>query len=189
MRELSLHILDIAENSVSAGATKVLITVIEDTVKDRLSIVISDNGKGMDKETVKRVLDPFVTSRTTRKVGLGLPLLKSAAQGCNGDLTIESELGVGTTVKVDFQHSHIDRMPLGDLVETFETLLLGSPEVNWVFHYQLDDEVFIMDDLNLKKELDGISFTEPGVMRIIRNMIRDGVNSVSQKTKEQSCLP
>ena len=189
MRELSLHILDIAENSVSAGCSRVQITVIEDTVNDKLSIVIADNGKGMDAETVNRVLDPFVTSRTTRKVGLGLPLLKAAAEGCNGDLTIESEPGVGTKIQVFFQHSHIDRMPLGNLAETFETLLLGSPEVNWVFHYQVDDEIFFMDDLELKKELDGISFTEPVVMRIIRKMIRDGVDSVSQKLKEQTCLP
>ena len=171
MRELSLHILDIAENSVSAGSNRVEISVIEDLINDRLSIAISDNGKGMDAETVKHVLDPFVTSRTTRKVGLGLPLLKAAAEGCNGDLTIESELGVGTKVLVSFQHSHIDRMPLGDLTETLETLLLGSPEVNWVFQYQVNDEIFFMDDLELKKELDGISITEPGVMRIIRKMI------------------
>jgi len=80
-------------------------------------------------------------------------------------------------------------MPLGDLAETWLTLLLGSPEVNWVFHYQVDDEIFFMDDLELKRELDGISFTEPGVLRIIRELIRDGVDSVSQKAKEHTCLP
>ena len=189
MRELSLHILDIAENSVSAGGSRVEVSVIEETVNDRLSIVISDNGKGMDAETVSRVLDPFVTSRTTRKVGLGLPLLKAAAEGCNGELTIESEPGVGTTVQVSFQHSHIDRMPLGDLAETWLTLLLGSPEVNWVFYYQVDDAIFFIDDLELKRELEGISITEPGVIRIIRELIRDGIDSVSKKAKEHTCLP
>jgi hypothetical protein len=189
LRELSLHILDIAENSVSAGSSRVEVSVIEDMVHDRLSIVIGDNGKGMDAEVVKRVLDPFVTSRTTRKVGLGLPLLKAAAEGCNGGLIIESEPGVGTTTQVTFQYSHIDRMPLGDLAETWLALLLGSPEVNWVFHYQVDDELFFMDDLELKRELDGISFTEPGVIHIIRELIRDGIDSVSQKSKEHTCLP
>ena len=188
MRELSLHILDIAENSVSAGGSRVEVSVIEDLVNDKLSIIIADNGKGMDAETVNRVLDPFVTSRTTRKVGLGLPLLKAAAEDCNGDLTIQSEPGVGTTIQVTFQHSHIDRMPLGDLAETWLTLLLGSPEVNWVFHYQVDDEVFFINDLELKRELVGISLTEPGVMRVIRQLIRDGVNSVSEKAKEHTCL-
>jgi hypothetical protein len=189
LRELSLHILDIAENSVTAGSTRVEVSVIEDTVDDRLSIIIGDNGKGMDEETVKGVLDPFVTSRTTRKVGLGLPLLKAAAEGCNGNLIIKSEPGIGTTIQVTFQYSHIDRMPLGDLAETWLALLLGSPEVNWVFHYQVDDELFFMDDLELKRELDGISFTEPGVIHIIRELIRDGIDSVSQKSKEHTCLP
>lgn len=189
MRELSLHILDIAENSVSAGGSRVEVSVIEDMVKDNLSIQIVDNGKGMDAETVNRVLDPFVTSRTTRKVGLGLPLLKAAAEGCNGDLTIDSTPGIGTSIKVTFQHSHIDRMPLGDLAETWLTLLIGSPEVNWVFHYQINDEVFYMDDLEIKKELDSISFTEPVVIRLLRELIRDGVDSVSKKAKEYTCQP
>lgn len=187
MRELSLHILDIAENSISAGASRVEISVVEDIKADRLTIEISDNGKGMDEETVKRVVDPFVTSRTTRQVGLGLPLLKAAAEGCNGDLTIESQLGKGTKTTVNFQHSHIDRMPLGELADTWLTLLLGSPEVNWVFRYQIDNEVFFFDDTELKKELNGISLTEPSIIPIIRGVIRDGVESVRQNAKEKLC--
>ena len=189
MRELSLHILDIAENSISAGASRVGISVIEDIKGGMLSIKISDNGKGMDPETAQRVLDPFVTSRTTRKVGLGLPLLKAAAEGCNGGLTIESQLGVGTTTQVTFQHSHIDRMPLGEISDTWLTLLLGSPEVNWVFHYQMDDAVFSLDDTELKKELEGISLTEPSIMPILRELIRDGVESVRLNAKENLCQP
>ena len=187
MRELSLHILDIAENSISAGAGKVEISVVEDIKNDRLLIEISDNGKGMDPATAQRVLDPFVTSRTTRKVGLGLPLLKAAAEGCNGNLTIESQLGIGTKIKITFQHSNIDRMPLGDLPNTWLTLLLGSPEVNWVFRYQIDDEVFFIDDSEIKKELNGVSLTEPSIIPIIRSLIRDGVESVRQNAKEHSC--
>ena len=187
MRELSLHILDIAENSISAGASRVGISVIEDIKGDKLTIKISDNGKGMDPETAQRVLDPFVTSRTTRKVGLGLPLLKAAAEGCNGGLTIESQLGVGTTTQVTFQHSHIDRMPLGEISDTWLTLLLGSPEVNWVFHYQMDDAVFSLDDTELKKELQGILLTEPSIMPILRELIRDGVESVRLNAKENLC--
>ena len=189
MRELSLHILDIAENSISAGARKVEVSVNEDIKEDQLSIVISDNGKGMDEEMVIKVLDPFVTSRTTRKVGLGLPLLKAAAEACNGELTIESQLGIGTKTQVTFQHSHIDRMPLGDLTNTWLTLLLGTPEVNWVFTYQMNDEVFFIDDKEIKKELDGISLTEPSIMRIIRELIRDGVETVRQNAKEKLCQP
>lgn len=187
MRELSLHILDIAENSISAGASKVEISVNEDIKGDRLSIVISDNGKGMDADTAKRVLDPFVTSRTTRKVGLGLPLLKAAAEACNGGLTVESQPGKGTKILVTFQLSHIDRMPLGDLSNTWQTLLLGSPEVNWVFTYQMDDEVFFLDDSEIKRELDGVSLTEPSILHIIRELIRNGVETVRQNAKEILC--
>lgn len=187
MRELSLHILDIAENSITAGATKVEVSVNEDTRGDTLSISISDNGKGMEPEMVKKVLDPFVTSRTTRKVGLGLPLLKAAAEACNGGLTIESQLGIGTKTQITFQNSHIDRMPLGDLTSTWLTLLLGSPEVNWVFCYQMDDEIFFIDDTEIKKELNGISLTEPSIMHIIRELIRNGVETVRQNAKEHVC--
>lgn len=187
MRELSLHILDIAENSISAGANKVEISVNEDIEGDRLTIEISDNGKGMDAETAKKVLDPFVTSRTTRKVGLGLPLLKAAAEACNGGLTIESQPGKGTKILVTFQHNHIDRMPLGDLANTLLTLLLGTPEVNWVFSYQMDNESFFMDDSEIKRELNGVSLTEPSIMHIIREWVSNGVETVRLNAKENLC--
>lgn len=189
MRELSLHILDIAENSIAAGATMVEISVFEDIHGDQLTISVRDNGKGMDPITAQLVLDPFVTSRTTRKVGLGIPLLKAAAEACNGSLKVESQLGEGTHTLVTFQHSHVDRMPLGDLADTWITLLLGSPEVNWVLTYQMGNEVFFIDDLAIKKELDGVSITEPTIMAIIREMIRDGVESAGRNAKENSCQP
>jgi len=98
LRELALHILDIAENSISAGASKVEIVVKKDSLNDELWISVKDNGKGMDQELLARVMDPFVTSRTTRKVGLGIPLLKQAAEACNGGLTIDSQPGEGTVI-------------------------------------------------------------------------------------------
>ncbi len=127
MRELALHLLDIAENSISAGAQNICIRVEEDLHNDRLRMSVEDDGRGMDAEMVARVVDPFVTSRTTRKVGLGIPLLKAAAEGCEGGLMIESQPGKGTLVSVDFQHSHIDRMPLGNLAGTLLTLEIGHP--------------------------------------------------------------
>jgi len=185
LRELSLHILDIAENSLAAGATKVEVAVVEDTKRDQLSITIRDNGKGMSDDQVKRVLDPFVTSRSTRKVGLGLPLLKSAAEACDGNLTIESKPGKGTITKVCFQLSHIDRMPLGDLAETWLTLLLGSPEINWVLRYQVNEKKFFLDDSTIKQEIDDVSITEPRIIKIIRQMVRNGVEAVRQNNKEK----
>ncbi len=127
MRELALHLLDIAENSVAADAGKIQIEVSEDTLADRLKMSVEDDGRGMDEALVARVVDPFVTSRTTRKVGLGIPLLKAAAEACKGGLTIQSALGKGTRIEVEFQRSHIDRMPLGDLGATFLTLVVGYP--------------------------------------------------------------
>jgi signal transduction histidine kinase len=115
MREITLHLLDIAENSVAAGAKNIDIYIEENLLKDRLYLSIEDDGKGMDEETVKAITDPFTTSRTERKVGLGIPLLKNAAEACEGSLTVTSALGKGTKIEATFQHSHIDRMPLGDV--------------------------------------------------------------------------
>ena len=180
MDEIALHILDIAENSVSAGAKKVEITVEEDLVEDRLRFVVYDDGKGMDRETVARVTDPFVTSRTTRRVGLGLPFLKAAAEEAGGSLTIASLPGLGTRVGAEFQRSHIDRMPLGDLASTFLTLLVGFPSVHWVFRYRAAERDYAFDDAPIKTELGELPLTEPAVLGFLRQALEDGVASVRQ---------
>lgn len=186
MRELALHLLDIAENSVSAQARTICINVTEDHLADRLKMQVQDDGVGMDAATVARVIDPFVTSRTTRKVGLGIPLLKAAAQACNGDLEIQSQPGKGTTVMVDFQHSHIDRMPLGDLASTLLTLVIGSPEVRWVLEYTCDDSTFVFDSQPVREALDGVSMTDPAILAYIRSMIEEGIASASQPSTMNS---
>jgi len=178
MRELSLHLLDIAENSVAAGARDVRICVRVVHASDRLYLAVQDNGKGMDAATVARVTDPFVTSRTTRKVGLGLPLLKEAAELCNGYLKISSELGKGTLVEVEFQESHIDRMPLGDLAGTFITLLITSPDIHWQLEFRVDDREFCFDDQPLKEELQDVPLTEPSILAFIRGQIAEGLASL-----------
>jgi anti-sigma regulatory factor (Ser/Thr protein kinase) len=182
VRELALHLLDIAENSVAAGARNITIDVMEDTRTDRLCMSVTDDGKGMDAETAARVVDPFVTSRTTRKVGLGIPLLKAAAEACNGSLTLQSELGKGTRLDVSFQRSHIDRMPLGDLPGTIQSLVVAFPEIHWLFRYQVNDDVFVFDDTDLKRELEGIPLTEPDVLAYIRTSLENGVENVQPDT-------
>ncbi len=177
MRELSLHLLDIAENSVNAKAKNVAILVSEDTRSDRLHMTIADDGVGMDAETAARVTDPFVTSRTTRKVGLGLPFLKMAAEACNGFLTVQSQKGVGTRVDVEFQRSHIDRMPLGDLAGTWLNLVIGYPHIHWTFTYRGNDAEFVFDDAAVKIELDGIPLSEPSVILYLREMISEGIQA------------
>ena len=185
MRELALHILDIAENSISAGASRVEILVKEDTLNDELWITVKDDGKGMDEELLARVMDPFVTSRTTRKVGLGIPLLKQAAEACDGGMTIDSQPGKGTEISVKFQDSHIDRMPLGNLADTFLSLLLGTPDVNWVLHYQVDDQVFDFDDTEVKQVLDGMSLTDYRVIEYLTNTIQNGINEINGNVIKQ----
>ncbi len=184
MREIALHLLDIAENSVAAGAQNIEITIDEDLQKDRLRAMVQDNGRGMDEELLTRITDPFVTSRTTRKVGLGIPLFKAAAEACNGGLSITSAPGKGTRLEVDFQRSHIDRMPLGDLPGTMLTLVVGYPEVHWVFHYRADGTEFSFDDEPIKRELAGIPLTEPAVLAFIREVLQEGVGNVQQTITE-----
>lgn len=176
MKELALHLLDIAENGVAANASNISISILEDTEQDRLQMSVQDDGKGMDQATVSRVIDPFVTSRTTRKVGLGIPLLKAAAESCNGGLQITSELGKGTRLEVDFQLNHIDRMPMGDLAATWMNLLIGYPQVHWIFSYVRDEQRFIFDDHSVKQELDGIPLSDPFVIGFLRETFEAGIS-------------
>jgi hypothetical protein len=179
LRELALHLLDIAENSVSAKADTIQIQVEEDHAADRLRLKVIDDGVGMSKDMVASVVDPFVTSRTTRKVGLGIPLLKAAAEACNGGLTIQSELGKGTCVAVEFQQSHIDRMPLGNLASTILTLVIGSPEVHWIFTCTVDQQNFTFDDQPVKEMLEGIPLSEPTVLAYLRDTLEQGIANLN----------
>lgn len=175
MEDLSLHILDIVENATAAGATRVAITIRRDASQDLLEIIIADNGRGMDAEMVARVRDPFVTTRTTRRVGLGLPLLEQSAQEAGGKLTVTSAPDRGTTVRATFQDSHIDRRPLGDIAETVVALLLGNPETDFVFTAEFDGERTVIDTRELKSELGETPLTAAPVLRLIRETIARGV--------------
>jgi len=182
VREIALHLLDLAENSVSAGAQTVKISVCEDLLTDVLTASIADDGRGMDEETVKKVTDPFFTSRTTRKVGLGIPLLKGAAEDCNGKMVIESEPGLGTVITITFQHSHIDRMPLGNLSSTFLGLLVGHPDTHWEFCYtacsEAGEEIFEFDDLPVKEAIGDLPLSHPDVLAYLREQMDEGTYAV-----------
>jgi len=136
VEDISLHILDIVENSIAVSASRVEITVVEDMEKDLLLVEIKDNGQGMSEERLEKVLDPFFTTKSVRKVGLGLPLLAQAARQSGGDIEIESKVGIGTRVKATFQHSHPDRKPLGDIPETMRILRAGNPDIEFVYKYE-----------------------------------------------------
>ena len=173
MRELSLHILDILQNSIEAGATLVELTIEEDLSTDRLAITVGDNGRGMSEAQVARIFDPFYTTRKTRHVGLGLPLFKVAAQRCNGDLTVNSQLGQGTTVRATFQHSHIDRAPLGDMTGTLLAVILAN-KCDLRYIHRVDGKEFEFHTASLKAELGEIPLTQPAVRQWLQKFIAEG---------------
>lgn len=184
MREIALHLLDIAENSVAAESRNIRMDVVEDLQSDVLKVSVRDNGRGMDAETARRVLDPFYTTRTTRKVGLGIPLLKLAAKQTEGGLSLETEPGKGTRIEASFRHSHIDRMPLGDLGTTFLTLLISYPHIHWVLKYEVTSKdgsmkSFELDDIEIKSVLGDTPLVEPDVLKILRGMIEEGIASLA----------
>ena len=184
MKEIALHILDIAENSVAAGAKTVEITVEENRPDNKIRVSIKDDGTGLDERKLARIADPFVTNRTTRVAGLGIPFLKAAAEECNGGLCVTSKPGEGTCLEVEFQRDHIDRMPLGDLAGTVLTLIVGSPDIRWLFHYRVDGQAFVFDDEPIKQELGDIPLTDPLILRFIRETLQDGVRHVQQAADE-----
>ena len=145
MEELSLHILDIAENSIDSGAKKVEIIIEENSASNRMSIEIRDDGRGMDEATLARVFDPFFTTRKVRKIGLGLPLLKQAAEVAGGELKVESQLGWGTIIRAAFQLDHIDRQPLGDIVQTLRLLVATHPAIRFIYKHRYEDEELYFD--------------------------------------------
>lgn len=173
MTEISLNILDVAENSTKAGATLVTITVDADFGADQLTVTIEDNGCGMTPEQVERVTDPFFTSRTTRKVGLGVPFFKYAAESTGGSFRIDSTTGVGTTVTAAFTLSHIDRMPLGDINTTIHTLVVYHPETDFVYSYRYNDKSFTMDTREFKSILGDISFDTPEISSYILEFLNE----------------
>lgn len=187
MKEISLHLLDVAENSVAAESKNISIHVHEDLFHDRLSASVIDDGRGMDAATVQQVQDPFYTTRTTRNVGLGIPLLKLAAEMAEGSFSLQSDPGKGTWVEAEFCHSHIDRMPLGDLASTFLTLLIAHPQIDWMFLYRATDENkqsrdFLFESAELKSELGDISLTEPEVLTFLRGMFEESLEDVGLQT-------
>ena len=152
MEDLSLHILDIAENAIRAGGKKIVIKLLEDKGNDRLTLSIEDNGKGMDRKTVNKVLDPFFTTKDRKEVGLGLALLAQAAQQAAGELKIDSEKGEGTKVTAFFQLSHPDMKPVGDVLETMAVLITANPSTQFVLDYKKDDDSYYFDSFEKRKE-------------------------------------
>jgi hypothetical protein len=178
MRELSLHILDLARNSQEAGATELTIEVTELPAEDLLRVLVRDNGRGMDAETLRRATDPFYTSRTTRRQGLGLPLFQAMCERCEGRLGIESAPGAGTSVRAQLRLSHLDRPPLGDMGGVLQSLACEADRVRLRYHHEVAGAVFALDTADLQRELGEVPVTTPPVLHWIGEHVRDGLREV-----------
>ncbi|MFH1481472.1 MAG: ATP-binding protein [Pseudomonadota bacterium] len=172
MEDLSLHILDIAENALNAGASLIEIKVMDHPGENTLQITVRDNGRGMHEDMVKKVWDPFVTTRTTRRVGLGLSLLQQAAQQGGGRFHVTSEPGRGTEVRVEFQRDHLDRKPLGDMGATLVSLISGNPDVDFIFESNYDGQEIELDTREIRLQLDEtIPINSPPVLHLIKDLL------------------
>jgi anti-sigma regulatory factor (Ser/Thr protein kinase) len=181
MEDISLHILDIAENSIGAGADLIRITISEDTDKDLFSIEVEDNGKGIPEDIRANVLDPFCTTRTTRKVGLGLSLLAQSARETGGDITLKTGNKTGTTVTATFRKSHIDMKPLGSISETLVVLIAGNPHIDFLFTYTKDTNTFSLDTRQIKETLEDIPITSPPVLTFLRNYLNTSLSDIHKQ--------
>jgi len=179
MRELSLHILDIVENGITAGGDCIWIEVDEARKKDQLKIVIRDNGHGMPVEKMKNINDPFITSRTTRRVGLGLSLLAAAAERCDGTLRVDSQPGKGTEVSATFRYNHIDRAPIGDIAATLTTLIIGNAGIDFVYSHWIDGKDFSLDTREIRSEMEDLSLSDPVVIHHLTETIRSALKALA----------
>jgi len=181
MEDLSLHILDIAENSIDAHAATIRITIEESRRRDILVLEIEDDGRGMTEDQMRKALDPFYTTKTTRRFGFGLSLLSEAAKAASGDFSVRSEPGKGTLVRASFQLSHIDAKPLGDIPQTLVTLIMGHPEVDLVYEHRCDDSTYALDTREIKTQLEGLPINSTQVIGFIRNDIKEGLDNVRRQ--------
>jgi nitrogen fixation/metabolism regulation signal transduction histidine kinase len=168
VEDLSLHVLDIAENSIDAGARNITITVCEDTAADLLSIEITDDGRGMTAEVAEHAADPFYTTRTTRRVGLGLSLLREAAEAANGTLTLRSAPRAGTSIRATFQLSHIDRKPLGRMADTIVALIATPREIDITYTHTRDGKAVVFDTKEVRRQLPGELLNSVSALNIVR---------------------
>jgi len=178
MKELSLHIMDILQNSTRARASKIELDIIENTVENTYRIIFTDNGCGMDEDTVKRVVDPFFTTRTVRKVGLGLPLLKQNCEQTGGSLQITSKPDEGTRVEAVFIHNHIDRQTLGDIAGTVILTASANPDIHFIYRHDKDGQTYIFDTEEVKEALDGLSIQMPEIIQYLREMIKENLAEI-----------
>ena len=179
MRELSLNVLDIVQNSITANANLIEIELIEEINNDILKINIFDNGKGMTDEQIKSVTDPFYTTRTTRKIGLGIPLFKMAAEMSGGSFKIESTVGSGTKIYTSYIHSSIDRMPVGNINETVSMLIRMNPDIDFVYTHTFNEKSYSLDTRELREQLEDVPLDTPEVIDWINDYLTENDSMIT----------
>jgi len=179
MEDLSLHILDIVQNSLVAGASEISIVIIENDEKNFLELIIQDNGKGIKKDLIERIVDPFYTTRKTRKIGMGLSLLKQSVEQTGGWLKIESVENHKTTIRAHFIKGHIDMIPKGNIPLTIKTIIMSNPELRLKFFYRYNNETFAFDTNDVKKILSNdISINNSEILNYIYNYISQNLKEL-----------
>lgn len=175
MKDIALHILDLVQNSISAKATLIEVDVHDSVRNNIYTVCIRDNGKGIDAEMMKTITDPWTTTRTTRKVGLGIPLFKQNAEIANGGFAIKSELGKGTELSATFENNHIDRIPEGDLKGVLLMLVSANEQLDFVFTYKTDKGEYVFDTREIKLALEGVSLNQPEIRQFLKEMLQENI--------------
>lgn len=179
MQELSLNVLDIAQNSIRANASLVTIMVSEDRTNRLLSISIEDDGCGMTEEQINHVMDPFFTTRTTRKVGLGVPFFKMSAEATGGTFSIESEVGKGTRTTATYHTDHLDMLPLGDINATMLSLISVNPQLDFLYKREVDGNSFELDTREIRTILEGVPLNSPEVLTFLKEFLTENENALN----------
>lgn len=178
LTEISLNVLDIAQNSIKAKASLIEISIEAQTEKDCLTVIIRDNGCGMTESVLKSVIDPFYTTRTTRKVGFGIPFFKQACECTGGQFSIVSQVGKGTTVTAQLVISSIDRMPLGNISETMRTLITMNKKIDFSYKYRVDEREFTLDTRDVRKIMGNIPLDTPEISAYIMEFLEENKKEV-----------
>jgi anti-sigma regulatory factor (Ser/Thr protein kinase) len=175
VEDICFHLIDLVQNSLAAGARNIQLNIVESKNQDTLTLEVADDGRGMDNQTTEKVQDPFFTTKSFKKVGLGIPLLKATAQSCQGDFSIRSQVGRGTEVKASMQRSHLDCPPLGNLEETLLSLLASLDQANLQFFYRSDRDEFSVSSGAIRQQIGELHFSHPEVYRFLKEYIHEGL--------------
>lgn len=178
-----MHMLEIIMNSIAAGATLIQITVNDSLLRNVIEMIVTDNGKGMSEEFVKTVMDPFTTSRTTRKVGMGVAFMKGLTEQCGGTFDVKSKLGVGTTLTATVQKDHIDTPAMGNLGEMMMYCIQSNADIDYEFTYRTDAGEYKCNTVEIKETLDGVSILEPEILLWVKDYINGGIQELKEEAE------